>query len=51
MLRSGRRISKPKAGLIDFTVNTGISTKNTYLYLSEEVGESENVGFSEKDYF
>ena len=49
MLRLGRRISKPKAGLIDSMVNAGISTKNTYLYLTEEVGGSENVGFTEKD--
>ena len=49
LLRSGRRISKPKAGLIDSMVNVGISTKNTYLYLTEEVGGSENVGFTEKD--
>ena len=49
LLRSGRCISKPKAGLIDFMVNAGISTKNTYLYLTEEVGGSENVGFTEKD--
>ena len=49
LLRSGRRISKPKAGLIDSMVNVGISTKNTYLYLAEEVGGSENVGFTEKD--
>ncbi|XP_075652671.1 protein FAR1-RELATED SEQUENCE 5-like [Castanea sativa] len=49
LLRSGRRISKPKAGLIDSIVNAGIRTKNTYLYLTEEVGGSENVGFTEKD--
>ena len=30
-------------------VNVGISTKNTYLYLIEEVGGSENVGFTKKD--
>ena len=49
LLRSGHRISKPKAGLIDSMVNAGISTKNTYLYLIEEVGGSKNVGFTEKD--
>ena len=49
LLRSGRRISKPKAGLIDSMVNAGISTKNTYWYLTKEVGGSENVGFTEKD--
>ena len=49
LLRSSRRISKPKVGLIDFMVNVGISTKNTYLYLIEEVGGSEDVGFTEKD--
>ena len=32
-------------------VNADISTKNTYLYLIEEVGGSENVGFNEKDYY
>ncbi|KAK9985987.1 hypothetical protein SO802_030938 [Lithocarpus litseifolius] len=48
LLRSGCRISKPKAGLIDSMVNAGISTKNTYLYLTEEVGGSENVGFTKK---
>ena len=30
-------------------VNASISTKNAYLYLIEEVGGSENVGFTEKD--
>ena len=30
-------------------VNASISTKNTYLYLIEEVGGSENVGFTKKD--
>ena len=30
-------------------VNAGISTKNTYSYLIEELGGSENVGFNEKD--
>ena len=30
-------------------VNVGISTKNTYLYLIEEVGGSEDVGFTKKD--
>ena len=49
MLRSGRCISKPKAGLIDSMVNAGISTKNTYSYLTEEVGGSENVDFTKKD--
>ena len=49
LLRYSRRISKPKVGLIDFMVNVGISTKNTYLYLIEEVGGSEDVGFTKKD--
>ncbi|XP_030940024.1 protein FAR1-RELATED SEQUENCE 5-like [Quercus lobata] len=49
LLRSSCHISKPKAGLIDSMVNAGISTKNTYLYLTEKVGGSENVGFTEKD--
>ena len=49
MLKSGYRISKPKAGLIDSMVNASISTKNTYLYLIEEVGVSENVGFTKND--
>ena len=49
LLRSSRRISKPKVGLIDSIVNVGISTKNTYLYLIEEVGGSEDVGFTKKD--
>ena len=48
MLRSGRCISKPKAGLIDSMVNASICTKNTYLYLTEEVGGSENVDFTKK---
>ena len=30
-------------------VNVGISTKNVYSYLTKEVGESENVGFTERD--
>ena len=41
LLRLGHRISKPKVDLIDFMVNVGISTKNTYSYLTEEVGGSE----------
>ena len=49
MLRSGHRISKPKANVIDTMVNAGISTKNAYLYLTKEVGGSENVGFTERD--
>ena len=49
LLRSGHRISKPKAGLINSMVNVGISIKNNYSYLTEEVGGSENVGFTEKD--
>ena len=49
MLRLGHRISKSKVGLIDSMVNAGISIKNTYLYLIEEVGGSENVGFTKKD--
>ena len=48
LLRSGRRISKPKTGLIDSMANAYISTKNTYSYLIEELGGSENVGFNEK---
>ena len=32
-------------------VNVGISTKNVYSYLTKEVGESENVGFTERDCF
>ena len=49
LLRSGRRISKPKAGVIESMVNAGISTKNAYSYLTKEVGESENVGFTIRD--
>ena len=49
MLRFGRRISKPKADVIDTMVNAGISTKNAYSYLTKEVGGSENVGFTERD--
>ena len=49
LLRSGRRISKPKADVIDTMVNAGISTKNAYSYLTKEVGGSENVGFTERD--
>ena len=49
LLRSGRRISKPKADVIDTMVNVGISTKNAYSYLTKEVGGSENVGFTERD--
>ena len=41
LLRLGHHISKPKVDLIDFMVNVGISTKNTYSYLTEEVGGSE----------
>ena len=46
LLRSGCRISKPKAGVIESMVNAGISTKNAYSYLTEEVGGSENVSFT-----
>ena len=49
LLRSGRRISKPKAGVIKSMVNAGISTKNVFSYLTEEVGGSENVGFTIRD--
>ena len=49
LLRSSCRISKPKVGLINSMVNAGISIKNNYSYLTEEVGGSENVGFTEKD--
>ncbi|XP_075665017.1 protein FAR1-RELATED SEQUENCE 5-like [Castanea sativa] len=49
LLRSGRRISKPRADVIDTMVNVGISAKNSYSYLTTEVGGSENVGFTERD--
>ena len=49
LLRSGRHISKPKAGVIKSMVNVGISTKNVFSYLTEEVGGSENVGFTIRD--
>ncbi|KAL7216873.1 hypothetical protein ACSBR1_028738 [Camellia fascicularis] len=48
-VRSSCHISKPKAGVIDSMVNAGISTKNAYPYLREEVGGSENVGFTKRD--
>ena len=40
LLRLGHCISKPKVDLIDSMVNVGITTKNTYSYLTEEVGGS-----------
>ena len=49
MLRSGHHISKPKASVIESMVNAGISTKNVFSYLTEEVGGSENVGFTIRD--
>ena len=49
LLRSGCRISKPKASVIESMVNAGISTKNVYSYLTKEVGGSENVGFTIRD--
>ena len=49
LLRSGRRLSKPKGGVIKSMVNASISTKNANLYLTEEVGGSENVGFTIRD--
>ena len=49
LLRSGCRISKPKAGVIESMVNAGISTKNVFSYLIEEVGGSENVSFTIRD--
>ena len=48
LLRLSHHISKPKANLIDSMVNAGICTKNTYSYLTEKVGGSENVGFTRK---
>ncbi|XP_028058069.1 protein FAR1-RELATED SEQUENCE 5-like [Camellia sinensis] len=47
--RFARHISKPKADVIDSMVNAGISTKNAYSYLREEVGGNENVGFTKRD--
>ncbi|XP_028060781.1 protein FAR1-RELATED SEQUENCE 5-like [Camellia sinensis] len=49
LLRSACHISKLKAGVIDSMVNAGISTKNAYPYLREEVRGNENVGFTKRD--
>ena len=49
MLRFGRRISKPKADVIDTMVNASISINNVYSYITKEVGGSENVGFTKRN--
>ncbi|KAL7247104.1 hypothetical protein ACSBR2_002089 [Camellia fascicularis] len=51
LLTSTRQISKYKVGVIDSMVSAGISTKNAYSYLIEEVGGGENVGFTKREYY
>ncbi|CAL1379151.1 unnamed protein product [Linum trigynum] len=49
LLKSSRKISKEKAGVIDTMKNAGLNTKDVYAYISTEHGEDENVGFLQKD--
>ncbi|CAL1406638.1 unnamed protein product [Linum trigynum] len=49
LLKSGRKISKDKAGVIDTMKNAGLRTKDVYSYISTEHGGDENVGFLQKD--
>ncbi|CAB4313498.1 unnamed protein product [Prunus armeniaca] len=48
-LRSNRKVSEAHLGVIKTMVDAGIRTTNTYSYLSEEVGGSQNVGFTKRD--
>ncbi|KAB2620597.1 protein FAR1-RELATED SEQUENCE 5-like [Pyrus ussuriensis x Pyrus communis] len=48
-LRSNRKISEAHMGAIKTMANAGIRTTNTYSYLAEEVGGSQNVGFTKTD--
>ncbi|BBH03006.1 FAR1-related sequence 5 [Prunus dulcis] len=48
-LRSNRKVSEAHLGMIKTMVDAGIRTTNTYSYLSEEVGGSQNVGFTKRD--
>ncbi|CAL8997118.1 unnamed protein product [Prunus brigantina] len=48
-LRSNRKVSDSNLGVIKTMVGAGIRTTNTYSYLAEEVGGSQNVGFTKRD--
>ncbi|KAK9931792.1 hypothetical protein M0R45_019056 [Rubus argutus] len=48
-LRSNRRISDAHKGVIKTMFGAGIRTTKTYSYLAEEVGGSQNVGFTKRD--
>ncbi|XP_034197598.1 protein FAR1-RELATED SEQUENCE 5-like [Prunus dulcis] len=48
-LRSNRKVSEAHLGVIKTMMDAGIRTTNTYSYLSEEVGGSQNVGFTKRD--
>ncbi|BFG40417.1 hypothetical protein CerSpe_266900 [Prunus speciosa] len=48
-LRSNRKVSDSNLGVIKTMVGVGIRTTNTYSYLAEEVGGSQNVGFTKRD--
>ncbi|WCJ23459.1 FAR1-related sequence 5 [Euphorbia peplus] len=49
LLRSNRDVTIDKGKVIDTMVNSGISTKNVYSYMSTEVGGCEFVGFTKRD--
>ncbi|KAI5354061.1 hypothetical protein L3X38_006956 [Prunus dulcis] len=48
-LRSNKKVSDSNLGVIKTMVGARISTTNTYSYLAEEVGGSQNVGFTKRD--
>ncbi|XP_024165441.1 protein FAR1-RELATED SEQUENCE 5-like [Rosa chinensis] len=48
-LRSNRKVSNAHQGVIRSMKTAGMSTINTYSYLAEEVGGSQNVGFTKTD--
>ncbi|CAN6686384.1 unnamed protein product [Malus baccata var. baccata] len=48
-LRSNRKVSEAQLGVIKTMAAAGIRTTNTYSYLAEEAGGSQNVGFTQRD--
>ena len=49
LLRSNRRMSDAHKGVVKTMFGAGIRTTKTYSYLAEEVGGSQNVGFTKRD--
>ncbi|KAM1052993.1 hypothetical protein PS2_000527 [Malus domestica] len=47
--RSNRKVSEAQLGVIKTMAAAGIRTTNTYSYLAEEAGGSQNVGFTQRD--